>query len=550
MGNSNGKDPTGISGGIIETGGDIAGALDDADNVLPTIPGIDPDPLCKSKRNPDYSNICSNALGETTNSSGFCSPSGSGGDKYRKEYCVNLGGSGEFTYAGGGPGCNYNPETNKSIMEGCCGSLCGISGTSAKCRRDKFNADPFLCCNRDLACNENPDNCFKDSERKETCAPEFRDMASLPCKKLMVDYCLGRDLPSSDTQTWITRWTSPKSIQGQTFGEPGKGPCYNSIYRNLYDGQRVACVKTIQKGIPTAQGIIYGRDLMTKMIEKYLSEGGDLVATESSETNTQLNDIIWEICSTTPSLCTPALTSYCNNVTDDTLRRMPQLSKWCGCYMTPEVYSKYTGLYGISRECTPTCNMQGNIGLSTDDGTGIKRCGQNICLIDDINITIAKSQTGNINIGQLCNSCSIDGNSGTCNCSITGGNFTIVNSETGNLNLTQQCSAESSCYQEQEINGEIKSIKVPCSGTEGELNPYLEAARISEENFKKAVLIRNIIIIVIFIVLLVIIILVWYFVKPDQVPKSKNTQIKQTVPPSSKISSINTPLKSQNSVFR
>ena len=474
---------------------------------------------------PVYTNFCSTEKNDTISSVGFCTMYGSGGDKYRKEYCSKLGGSGEFTYAGGGAPCNYDDRDNKSIS-----SKCGLPGEAAQCKRISFNGDPFGCCNRDYACTGKNELCFDDSTETKTCPIEYRSLNGQKCKEMMINYCTGEDLPFNSYQKWVSRWTENQKINGEIFEKP----CYNSIYRNLYAGSRFACEKKgfIKSAKPTAEGIAYGKTLMTKMIKKYLDSGGDLVSIESSESSNELTDVITSICTNTPGLCNEALNSYCITVTNETLKRNPMLTKWCGCYMSQENYGKYTSLYGIGRECTPTCNLKGVIQLPSEDSFGVKKCTQNLCVIDDISINIAKSEfTGEgINFSQICNSCTSETNSGVCNCNITNGNFNIINSQLGNLEISQNCGLDSLCTKEiVDSAGMTKSVTVPCNGTETDLDPYLQLEKDNQESYESAIFLRNMIIISIFVLVIIIIMIVWYFsVSYVEKNTNKNVNIKTT----------------------
>ena len=495
-------------------GGDVLGGLSLYGGFFGDLFGV---PCNQSVR--DLSNHCDN-LDDTEQSSGFCARNGPDGDTARKAYCADLGGSHEYAYAGAGGGCSFNDRTGNTEMDNCCtGGACGWpGGRKAVCRRKLFNADPLLCCNRDLACNPKPENCFNNTDQTKTCAPEYRNMSTTSCQNLMIDYCTGADLPIGNSQEWINRWIYPQNIGGQVF----PSPCYNSIYRNLYNGQATACENPPRPGmgIPTSNGFIYGQNLITKVIERYILDGGDLASSESAETNGQLTNIIKNVCQTTPGLCTNALSAYCVNVTSETLVRNPNLLPWCGCYMSPENYDKYTNLYGISRECTPTCNMAGAIPLASNDGNSYKTCTQNRCIIDDISINIINSTVGNesggINFSQMCNSCSVGGNSGTCNCTITGGNFDIINSKTGNLSVSQQCSSDSICYKEQtDAQGVTSTIRTPCVGST-DINPYLSLEEETTKNYNSAIFTRNMICLALFILLIIIIIVLWVIFYPKE----------------------------------
>lgn len=478
---------------------------------------------CSTKK-PDNSNRCNDNVGEEINSKNFCTTSGSSGLNKRRDYCENLGDD-EWEYSGQGGTCFYNDCRNGSQMSGpCClsNACCGIVGNSTKCRRKKFTGEPFECCSQDMACHEEINNdknpyCFTD-EGKKTCAPEYRSMSSNGCRNVMMDYCTGADVPPGQSQIWINRWTE------------GDRPCYRNVYRNLYDDDKnIACMADPlpNQNIPTnTQGLNYAQDLMYEMINKYLEDGGDLSASESSESNTKLNSTIWTMCNNTPGLCDKALFNYCANVTNDTLIRNSSLLQWCGCYMQPENYKKYTDLYEINRECTPTCGMQGVLKLSNIDNTDFKKCSQTTCIIDNISINIANSLVGNsgkgISFNQLCNSCA-QSQGGHCNCTITNGTFDIINSQTGSININEQCTGNSVCYTEvSNLDGSISNTRIPCTNGPDDINPYIEVKKESEKNLENSIFYRNLIILGIFIFLVIIIIIIWNLTTKSE----KNTKEK------------------------
>ena len=440
-------------------------------------------------------------LNEEEKSVGFCTYSGPSGDKQRKDYCENLGAPGEYEYYKQGNDCYYNDcHPGRQADKDCCnGGCCSIKGNAAICRRKKFTGDPLTCCLNDQACNIADEYCFTDNK---TCAPQYRNQASEGCKLVLEDYCTGANLAKNDT-SWQNNWLGDNSI------------CRRNIYRNLYsDVPAIACQKIIlpQPGIPVnTEGYNYAQDLMDVMIKKYISQGGDLGSNESSEANINLNNTIYEMCNNTPGLCNKSLFNYCSTVTNNTLIRNPSYLKWCGCFMSPENYTKYTELYEINRECTPTCNMQGVIHLSNPDGTEFKTCSQTTCIIDDISINIANSTADKISFNQLCNSCAA-ATGGHCNCTITGGTFDIINSKTGNININEQCTGNSICYAESKnADGTLTNIRVPCTG-DISMDKYEEIDKQSKKNYEDSIIYKNIIIFVVIIILFALLIVAYYLV--------------------------------------
>lgn len=470
----------------------------------------------------DYSNICNEKIGQEHNSSGFCTISGSEGTKYRREYCAGLS-DGEWDYSGQGGNCNYNSCNIRQKMDFCCDTsgCCGIVGNSTKCRRKAFKANELLCCLRDKECNRENKFCFENETEKRTCAPEYRNQASIECKNKMLEYCTGQDVEQGNSSEWINRWTGTVEIKDYNgYTQAFYQPCYKNLYRNLYAGQPSACLGLPDVGINDTAGYNYDQNLMNQMISRYLQDGGNLAANESSESNIKLNNMIYNICSKTPGLCQKSLFNYCANVTPSNLERNPDLLKWCGCYMAPDQYSKYTNLYQISRECTPTCNIKGVIPLVTPDGNSIKECKQSTCIIDDTSINLVNSTVGEISINQLCNSCSQD-QTQICNCTITGTNFTAINSKIeGGINISQNCTGKNSCYKEEtDPFGKIINVQIPCVG-ESDISEFEEIQKQNELNKEKAIKKRNITILIIFIVLLLLIAIIWITLVATKVIKT------------------------------
>jgi hypothetical protein len=489
----------------------------------------------------DTSNFCSSAIGEPLLLPNFCSLSGSHDDT-RRDYCARIGGgNGEWTFdtAGAFNSCDYddcNETTERPTgVSNCCRGCCGISGgATAYCKRTAFNGDPLKCCLLDQACVNSTTNpigfnqaCFDDSTQNQTCAPQNRDQTSSDCRSRMLDWCVGT-LPDGSREpndVWTQKWLGPVVVGGQTFDRP----CYHAIYRNLYNGQPASCGNFPPVGPPDSTGFLYAQNLIAAMLKRYEDDGGRLEATESVEANGQLTGMISQICTANPALCSKALFRYCATTTTETLARRVSALHWCGCYMPPEQYAKYTDLYQINRECTPTCNMQGVVQLPSDDGTGVKTCQQqSLCVIDDVAINIARSIVGTSGAGvqfsQICSSCgtSTGAGTGSCRCFITGATFQIIDSKLGDVNISQQCGASSQCFSETKVTtgpdaGTIRSIRIPCDLQPGQPNPFEKEQEQAAANRAAAIQRRNIWIAVIFGILIIVIIVLWLLFHPRPV---------------------------------
>jgi len=473
---------------------------------------------------PDTRNVCSTALGQTHRIPNFCTLAGSHRST-REDYCGRLS-NGEWEYGQATGGCQYNTcdEVTAFSSVGCCRGCCAIVGLGVECRRRSFKGDPLLCCLRDQSCNSAPETCFDDTTQRQTCSPETRDQSSNPCRTRLLQYCTGVTATgeAESSQEWVQRWLGPVTLRGpdgaaQTYQQP----CLNAVYRNLYASapQSIRCGGRPQPTIvPSGTGYIYAQQLVSAMIARYLRDGGRLDATEDSEGNTQLNSLIQDLCRNTPGLCARALSQACSTVTVETLQRSPTLIPWCGCHMPPEQYSRYTDLYQLARECTPTCNLSGVIPLVGADGITTLTCRQSACIIDQVAINITRSIVGGngISFGQLCSSCQSavsGGGTGSCTCIITGATYNIINAQTGNIAITQECGAKGLCYQElKQPDGTTRSVRVDCN-SDGETNPYAEAERLIRAAQDQAIVRRNLWIVLIVTAVVVVLLLLRWFLR-------------------------------------
>ena len=462
---------------------------------------------CSKPGKPDTTNQCSDALNEIYDGKNFCTLTGSHNDK-RRNYCSALGDN-EWTLQGEGSTCNYDScDEITKVSSGCCNGCCGITGRGVRCKRVAFTGDPLLCCLRDKACNPSSTDefCFTDSSKQHTCDPGLRDQSSRDCQFVLHDFCVGTGV---DSQTFINRWLGDVNVDGQTYNRP----CYHAIYRNLYKDQAGACLGIPGVGYPHAFGYVWVQNLLDAVFERYIQEGGNLDARPGDEGNIQLNSMLWDICFDEPGLCEKALFRYCTNVTTETLVRRVGLQSWCGCYMQPEQYFKYTNLYQISKECTPACNVEGIIRVPSDNGVGIKKCRQSLCIIDQVTIDIIQSKvgsTGGITFNQLCSGCA---NGTTCSCILSDLTLTIVDSEIGNIDISQNCGSNAACYDEvEDENGIITTHRVPC--TESPDNPFDEIEKETEANRQNAIARRNWLVILLFFLLILMVIGLWLYYRP------------------------------------
>lgn len=484
-----------------------------------------------NKPSPSKNSVCDS--GGSQEWSNFCTVSGVAGESKRRNFCNSIG-DGEWEYAGQGGSCLYNDcKDTQESDKGCCNGCCGIAGNGVKCKRKAYKADQLKCCLNDMKCmapaNENnPDVCFQDSSHQQTCAPDVRDMASATCKDRLMSFCSGEDLGPTNSQELIARWVGTVNYMGESY----TNICQTAIQRNLYAGTYNECNITSGPYINN-EGYLWAQEVILKMSASYSRLGGSFSGLESSEDNTSLNEMYYNLCSAQPGICKKSLYANCATVTSTDLIRNPSLLKLCGCYMPDEQYAKYTNLYQIPKQCTPICGMGQTIKLDNPDGSGPLMCNTTTCVISDESLEIANSMVGGtgegIKFSQICGNCSTQ-NIGTCNCTVAGNTIKLINSYAPTIDINQYCSTNSVCYHETEDTTQ----RQPCDGNNGnELNPFAEIDKQNEENKNKSIMYTYIIIGIIFLIAIIIIIIIWaiwYPTTPIKTHKKQNNWNKSHQP--------------------
>lgn len=356
-----------------------------------------------------------------------------------------------------GSNCTYYGSQQGQEVIGNCST-----GSRALCQRQSYTGDPLPCCLaddkfRNVTRAVDSDNCFSDKSHQQTCPINNRDIISnqkgqvsnttynSSCQQLVGDYCTGRDVTDS---SWINRWQGEES------------PCVHAIKRNLFtvnnslnniitgSGYYLPLLTPNQNYDASAfinsAGFSWSRDVVEEVLRRYQLDGFSLGTLPGYTGYNDFQNILYSICQNVPGLCQTQLTSMCNIQTTQRLLNNPVKVQWCGCYMPNSQYSDYQNNFGINRECTPICNRLGNIFQPNPSGLGRVTCQQGICVIDDVNITLASTNvSGQVSVNQICGGC---GGQSSCQCYILDTNITAVNSTIGgNIDINQACSA-TTCY--------------------------------------------------------------------------------------------------------
>lgn len=389
---------------------------------------------------------------------GICIPEtgAPGAEEYVRQYCQNIGddddqGNHEWTAStginndksiytaagGGGYGnnidtrCNYNDCNNHTDVggPGCCRSCCGINGTKVLCQRSGFNADPVVCCFLDKACettNNFDSPCWQTRDKRKTCSPQYRDLSSRSCLDKIKPYCTGDKLFAGQSH-WMEAWI-PDSAVDVNSGDSGtatvinaeksnvrlmKQPCLRALARAVYDDSGSVCtweqftkLDTFQ-GVINPEGLTWAEEVLESILDKYLKEFGSPIGAINQDGYLQSSsflDFYYGLCKTFPKICEKSLNNFCSNIKAEDLVERPEAIKWCGCYMPDSQYQSFEK-YSINRECTPYCNIQGNIPLAAEDFTN-SICTQTSCVISDLTIKLANViNPDGFNFNQVCNSC-------------------------------------------------------------------------------------------------------------------------------------------------
>lgn len=316
-------------------------------------------------------------------------------------------------------------------LTGCCRG-CAILGSGKLCERNNYNADPIVCCINDYNSIHNTgqkDLCWQSSRRQRTCDPKYRDLGSNVCGNLLKKYCTGQKLLPNQ-KNWKQLWSKDTSLDfnyllqeqlsntDEDISKNVSQPCLQVLTRQL-TGERGLGISSweelkkfdllITEANP--DGLKWAEDVVNIIFDKYIKENlGNIIPSIDSPgyiENNNFLDVLYDICKTFPFLCKYNLQSICNNIKSTDIASNPNVLKWCGCYLSNDIYKEYINKFSISIPCTPYCNRDDVIPL-TDKKNNRLLCTQSICIIDNVNIDITNSRTpGGLTFTQLCNGCGV-----------------------------------------------------------------------------------------------------------------------------------------------
>ena len=405
-----------------------------------------------------------NVLGERDRLHGWCGDGKStGAGRYeRSEACLSIGKRGEYgeeNISGkcGDDGYPITCGTNKDFIR---------SGVS--CRRLQFLGDVPTCCQQVF--DPSVSKCFTRGDPSlGTCPPDARSATGSLCRDYYLTFC-----------------TSPANVN-------------DSSKFDLYWRGNGLCRRVYQEN---SSDIAYTENLGTGLLTSFFSQNSLLEPGEPGYNPDQ--ETIYEFCKETPYFCRRFLSdSLCLIKTRQDLIGRDTARDFCGCYLQNKNYEEFGNeVAGISRECDPICIPASTIKYLGPGSSQPTTCQSTICLIEDVNISLINSSTGEINFNTVCGGCGAAG----CSCFIKDINLITNNSALENLNFINNCS-QLQCYQTQS-DGSYRAVDCETFDENGETIPPSDSSR-EREGFNKTLII---IIVVISLILFLLFIFAIIFI--------------------------------------
>lgn len=168
------------------------------------------------------------------------------------------------------------------------------------------------------------------------------------------------------------------------------------------------------------------------LFNNYLNAGYALTQPGDPKYNS-FQEVLLQICNKYPGSCQTFLESWCPANTDATsMSSNTGLTNFCGCYVK-------NSSFDVSQKCQPLCHRVATVKLPDGLG-GIQQCTDNVCVIDNVSITAAQtdSRSTNVSFTQVCR-CP----AGKCKCILSDPNFYGL---VGNVSFNQVCGDGSVCY--------------------------------------------------------------------------------------------------------
>ena len=362
---------------------------------------------------PDYSNVC-NSGSQSDGSSVAAST----------HQIPNLCGTGSECG-------NISPEW---VFYGVNASTC-CTGLNVVCQRKDFAGDPLQCCILNYTNTKNLSNCFTDAARQNTCDPKYRNLHLPNCRAVFSNVCIANN---STDANFVQAW------------------------------QNGNCATFITESLTTPESVTWAQSAMAEVFQKYFSSGSSSSSGGGSQEGIappgqsgSFQTYLYNFCSANPTACQVGLNNTCAQYQRTDATGNINIVNFCGCHMSSSVYALYQNKFGIDRACDPLCARMGVI-PNTDSAGNVSKCAGNVCIIDDVTVTLDQSTAGNFNFSQSCGGC--EGNV-NCNCTISGVDINAIEAKLGNISLNQVCQGKLNCFQVDPNNPNSPGVQVPCDSS-------------------------------------------------------------------------------------
>lgn len=142
-----------------------------------------------------------------------------------------------------------------------------------------------------------------------------------------------------------------------------------------------------------------------------------------------------------PGACDAFLRNFCPGFTGID----PVSVGFCGCYRkAPQ--SVAAADTNVPPQCSPLCHRAGTVQLADPNTGQLQVCDPNVCVIDDVTVSLTASQIGGVNVVNFCPGCGAGGKG--CFCLISGVDVSQTMSQVGlGVNFKQYCGPNSVCIQ-------------------------------------------------------------------------------------------------------
>jgi hypothetical protein len=401
--------------------------------------------------------------------------------------------------------------------------------------------------------------CTDKIEGSKSSAFESSYLGYKGCRKVLLEYCTGQDLPKGDI-SWTDRWMD-------STGAPRRYGCLNVLVRNIFDTSRetvygygdgtvnpsdgnqlgcrivdsyfanitsgnIACQPfTLGNAIMSNEGVDYSKLLVYEVSKRYSDDGFRLGSLPGDQSYNIFQEFLYaNVFCKLPFISQDTLLGSCSIYKIEDLENNPNVGNLCGCMLPDGEYSKYVDQFQVDKECTPMCNKPTTVKL-VDQLNSPRICRQSNCIIDDVAIRLANTTVnGTINVNEMCNNCSV-GSGSSCSCilseSVLNSQGQVNNINTGFICTSLLCSV---------INPDTgQTVTMKCSDVDQSANVLRQRELDEQRRRREAVRTRNrnLLIIVFFFILAIII--AGFIIKPYFYdPKERIIRAKKKAGPSTR----------------